>query len=108
MRHAPSRSTSTNVNAFRKTSRSPVTVLPAPLKVPVATGLLFRTALRSLTTFPATQVGQVLGLLVSGLLLTPLVPFGLARIAAVAPLTRDLAQTLGYPARGRAFATGRP
>jgi di/tricarboxylate transporter len=49
-------------------------------------------------------VGQVLGLLVSGILLTPLVPFGLARIAAVAPLARDLAQTLGYPAQSRTSA----
>jgi anion transporter len=70
----------------------------------VRSGLLFRTALRFLTTFPPTQVGQVLGLLVSGILLTPLVPFGLARIAAVAPLARHLAQTLGYPAQSRASA----
>jgi DASS family divalent anion:Na+ symporter len=70
----------------------------------VRSGLLYRTALQFLTTFPATQVGQVFGLLISGILVTPLVPFGLARIAAVAPLTRDLAQTLGYPAHSRASA----
>ena len=70
----------------------------------VRSGLLYRTALRFLMTFPLTQAGQVLALLLSGILVTPLVPFGLARIAAVAPLTRDLAQTLGYPARGRGSA----
>jgi anion transporter len=70
----------------------------------VRSGLLYRTALQFLTTFPATQAGQILGLLVSGILVTPLVPFGLARIAAVAPLARDLAQTLGYPLNSRASA----
>lgn len=70
----------------------------------VRSGLLYRTALQFLTTFPATQVGQILGLLVSGILVTPLVPFALARIAAIAPLARDLAQTLGYPPNSRASA----
>ena len=70
----------------------------------VRSGLLFRIALLSLRTFPPTQVGQVLALLTSGLVITPLVPLGVARVAAVAPPTRDLAQTLGYPARSRASA----
>jgi DASS family divalent anion:Na+ symporter len=70
----------------------------------VRSGLLYRTALQFLRIFPLTQTGQVLALLVSGILVTPLLPFGLARIAAVAPLTRDLAQTLGYTGRGRGSA----
>jgi di/tricarboxylate transporter len=70
----------------------------------VRSGLLYRTALQFLTTLPATQVGQILGLLVSGILVTPLVPFALARVAAIAPLARDLAQTLGYPPNSRASA----
>jgi DASS family divalent anion:Na+ symporter len=71
----------------------------------VQSGLLFRIALLSLSTFPPTRVGQILALLISGLLITPLVPLGMARVAAVAPLARDLAQALGYPARSRASAT---
>jgi len=65
-------------------------------------GLLFRTTLFLLRTFPATHAGQVVALLFGGLLVTPLVPLALARIAAVAPLTRELAQALGYPPRSRA------
>ncbi|MGQ0550541.1 MAG: SLC13 family permease, partial [Armatimonadota bacterium] len=67
-------------------------------------GLLFRTALMLLKTFPATHAGQVLALLVGGLLITPLVPLATARVSAIAPLTRELGQAMGYPPRGRATA----
>jgi anion transporter len=67
-------------------------------------GLLFRTALLLLKTFPATHVGQVLAVLIGGVIITPLVPLALARVAAVAPLTRELAQALGYPPRSRGSA----
>ncbi len=67
-------------------------------------GLLLRTALYLLRTFPATHVGQTLALLVGGIVITPLVPLALARVAAVAPLTQELAETLGYPPRSRARA----
>ncbi len=67
-------------------------------------GLLFRIALLFLKTFPRTHAGQVLALLIGGILVTPLVPLGLARVAAVAPLTQELAQTLGYPSRSRGSA----
>jgi len=67
-------------------------------------GLLFRIALFLLKTFPATYTGQVLALLFGGLLVTPLVPAGLARVAAAAPLTEELAQSLGYPIKSRGTA----
>ncbi len=67
-------------------------------------GLLFRIALLLLRTFPATHAGQVLALLLSGVVVTPLVPLALARVAAVAPLTRELAQALRCPPKGRAGA----
>ena len=51
----------------------------------VRSGPVFRIALLSLSAFPPTRVGQILALLVSGVLITPLVPLGLARVAAVAP-----------------------
>ncbi len=67
-------------------------------------GLLFRIALRFLKIFPATHIGQVLGLLIGGALVTPLVPLAIARVATIAPLTQELAQGLGYPAKSRASA----
>jgi di/tricarboxylate transporter len=67
-------------------------------------GLLFRIALFLLRTFPATHAGQVLALLAGGILVTPLVPLATARISAVAPLARELAQAMAYPPRSRASA----
>jgi len=67
-------------------------------------GLLFRIALFLLRTFPATHTGQALALMFGGLLVTPLVPAGLARVAAVAPMTEELAQGLGYPIKSRGTA----
>ncbi len=67
-------------------------------------GLLFRIALVLLRTFPTTHAGQVLALLAGGILVTPLVPLATARVSAVAPLARELAEAMGYPARSRASA----
>jgi DASS family divalent anion:Na+ symporter len=71
----------------------------------VRSGLLLRVALRVIGIFPNTHTGNVLALLLSGVLITPLVPLGLARVAAVAPLAKELSQALGYPARSRATAS---
>ncbi len=70
----------------------------------VRSGLFFRIALFFLKNFPATHVGQVVALLASGAILTPLVPLGIARVATIAPLTQELAQGLGYRAKSRASA----
>lgn len=67
-------------------------------------GLIFRVALGLLRAFPPTHAGQVLGLLIGGALVTPLVPLALARVATVASLTEELSQALGYAARSRASA----
>jgi len=67
-------------------------------------GLLLRIALRLLRVFPSTHFGQMLALLASGVVITPLLPLGLARVAAIAPLTQELAESLGYPPRSRARA----
>lgn len=67
-------------------------------------GLLFRIALRLMRTFPATYVGQLLALLSGGVLVTPLVPLALARVATVAPLAQELSQALGCPDRSRGSA----
>jgi divalent anion:Na+ symporter, DASS family len=68
------------------------------------TGLVFRGALLMLRSFPATHMGQFLALLAGGIILTPLVPQSVARVAAIAPLTNELAQALGYPPRSRGSA----
>ena len=74
-----------------------------------SSGLLFRAALGSLRVFPATHTGQLLALLAGGVALTPLVPVSVARVAAIARVTRELAQAFGYAPRspgsaGLAFA----
>lgn len=69
-----------------------------------SSGLLFRTALLSLRAFPATHTGQVLALLAGGAAITPLVPVSVARVAAIARVTRELAQAFGYEARSRGSA----
>jgi DASS family divalent anion:Na+ symporter len=87
------------------TSAWVVTLGSIALAVAMArSGLLFRIALLLLRTFPATHRGQVLALLFGGILVTPLVPLGLARVAAVTPLTRELAQALRYRPRSRGSA----
>jgi anion transporter len=70
----------------------------------VRSGLLFRIALLLVRAFPAGHTGQVLGMLVGGALLTPLVPLGLARVATASSLAQELAGALSYPPRSRASA----
>jgi di/tricarboxylate transporter len=65
-------------------------------------GVLQRIALALLSMFPATFVGQVVAFLLGGLVMTPLLPLTVARCALTAPLARQVAEILGYPARSRA------
>jgi DASS family divalent anion:Na+ symporter len=62
----------------------------------VRSGLMFRASLAVLRWFPAGHWGQVLALLVGGLLISPLVPLAIGRVAAIAPFTKELARALGY------------
>jgi len=70
----------------------------------IRSGLLFRTALLALRRFPATHNGQLLALLIGGAFVTPVVPLSVARVAAVAPLSVEIARSLGYPPRSRGSA----
>src|SRR4030095_17082636 len=65
-------------------------------------GILQRIAFALLSMFPATFAGQAVAFLVGGLVMTPLLPLTVARCALTAPLARQVAETLGYPARSRA------
>src|SRR5437867_12617330 len=71
----------------------------------VRSGLLFRAALLLLRAFPATHTGQLLALLFGGVLLTPLVPQSVARVAAIAPLAHELSNALGYAPRSKGSAS---
>lgn len=68
-------------------------------------GLLFRAALALLRMFPPTHAGQMLALLFGGILITPLVPLSVARVAAIAPLAQELARALGHGPRSRGSAS---
>src|SRR5438874_388827 len=68
------------------------------------TGLLFRIALLLLRTFPATATGQLFALLFGGVLITPLVPLSVARVAAIMPVASEIGQSLGYTPRSNGSA----
>src|SRR5581483_11753779 len=69
-----------------------------------SSGLLFRTALILLRIFPSTHRGQLAALLLGGVLLTPVVPAVLGRVATVAPVARDVSRALGHERRSRSSA----
>lgn len=71
----------------------------------VRSGLMFRASLAVLRRFPATHRGQVLALLTGGILITPLVPLSIGRVAAIAPFTREVARGLQYRERGPGTAS---
>jgi di/tricarboxylate transporter len=62
----------------------------------VRSGLMFRASVAVLRRFPATHQGQVFALLTGGILITPLVPLAIGRVAAIAPFTREVARGLQY------------
>jgi anion transporter len=68
------------------------------------TGLLFRIALLLLRAFPATATGQLFALLFGGVLITPLVPLSVARVAAIMPVASEIGQSLGYAPRSNGSA----
>ncbi len=65
---------------------------------------MFRLSLAVLRRFPPDQGGQVTALIVGGLLITPLVPLALGRVAAIAPFTKEVARALGYEDRSEGSA----
>lgn len=69
-----------------------------------ASGLLLRIALVLTRSLPTNHASQLVALLLGGLLVTPLVPLALARVAAAAPLAEELVRILRYPLRSPASA----
>jgi DASS family divalent anion:Na+ symporter len=70
-----------------------------------SSGLLFRAALMLLRLFPPSHRGQVIALLLGGVVLTPIVPAVFGRVATVAPVARDLSAALGYTKRSQGSAS---
>lgn len=69
------------------------------------TGLLYRFVLMVMKRFPPNYVGQTLGLSVSGLLLTPVIPSPNGRVLLASPLVLTLSEVLGFK-KGYAGAVG--
>jgi len=68
----------------------------------VLSGLSFRFLLWVLRYLPNSKAGHNLGLLITGILLTPVVPSINARAALVAPFLIDMAETVKFQFRGNA------
>ena len=68
-------------------------------------GLLNRLALHVMNKFPLTFKGQTLALMVTGTLMTPLIPSANGKIAVVAPFSLAISDNMGY-ARKSAGAAG--
>ncbi len=67
-------------------------------------GLLLRLALTVLKIFPANFQGQVLALLTSGLIISPLVPSTAAKAAIMGPIAKQISDTMGYENQSRGSA----
>jgi CRP-like cAMP-binding protein/di/tricarboxylate transporter len=68
------------------------------------TGLLYRAALAALERTPPGFGSRCLTVALVGVGVTPALPNATSRVALAAPLIRELAEALGYEARGRAAA----
>ena len=69
------------------------------------TGLLYRIVLMVMKRFPPSYTGQTLGLSLSGLLLTPVIPSPNGRVLLASPLVLTLSEVLGFR-KGYAGAVG--
>ncbi|WP_276356208.1 SLC13 family permease [Cohnella caldifontis] len=67
-------------------------------------GLLYRLALRTLQRVPRHYRGQLLGIAAGGALLNPLIPSSSAKVSLGVPVARMLAESMGFPERGRGAA----
>ena len=94
--------------AFSAFSNTIFWLLIGALGIAVAvgkSGLLNRIALLVMSKFPLTFKGQTLALLVTGTLMTPLIPSSNAKIAVVAPFATAISDNMGY-ARKSSGAAG--
>lgn len=64
-------------------------------------GLLKRLSLYVMKIFPATFKGQVLALLTSGVVISPMIPSSSAKAAIIAPISHGISQAMGYEDKSR-------
>ena len=58
-------------------------------------GLLKRLTLLVMKAFPGTYLGQFLGIALSGVVISPLIPSGTARLAVAGPVTKEIGHEMG-------------
>lgn len=58
-------------------------------------GLLKRLTLLVMKAFPGTYLGQFLGITLSGVVISPLIPSGTARLAVAGPVTKEIGHEMG-------------
>jgi len=68
-------------------------------------GLLKRLALYVMKAFPGTYLGQLLGITISGVFISPLIPSGTARIAVAGPIAKEISEEMGLESQSKG-ATG--
>jgi DASS family divalent anion:Na+ symporter len=61
-----------------------------------STGLMKRIALKVMRFFPNTRMGQVFGMLLSGIIISPTIPSINAKAAIAAPLSQSVSDNMGY------------
>src|SRR5450830_201110 len=62
----------------------------------IKTGLAKRISLWLLKVLPHSYRGQVLGTLLTGIVLSPVVPNGIAKVTMLGPISMDMAEQSGY------------
>ncbi|MBM7868209.1 cyclic nucleotide-binding domain-containing protein [Heliobacterium gestii] len=67
-------------------------------------GLMFRLSLLLIKSFPRHYGGQLLGIALSGILFSPLIPSSTAKVALAGPISRSIADSMGFPDRSRGSA----
>lgn len=67
-------------------------------------GLLGRLSLYVMKVFPATYKGQVMALISSGIIISPLIPSITAKAAIIAPISLGISDAMGYQRKGSAAA----
>lgn len=67
-------------------------------------GLLGRIALIMMNRFPLTFKGQTMGLMLTGLIVSPLIPSGTTKTALMAPFAQAISDGLGYPRKSNGAA----
>jgi di/tricarboxylate transporter len=67
-------------------------------------GLLYRLSLYILRIFPKSYVGQLLGLAVSGIIFTPLIPSSTAKVSLSSSIAQSISEAMGFENKSKGSA----